>query len=238
MPAPVSHRVYDFYGRFYDAFEGLFRRRLQAAIAAAPFRPGDRVLDIGIGTGLSLDHYPSSVHVTGIDLSPTMLRQARRKLARGLVRSIARPSDTVLLQADALSLPFPDASFNLVFLSHVITTVADPRRCFAQALRVAREDATLILVNHFRSRFPLLAWVESAIDPICRQLGWRCDLSLEHLFTSFNVQGRHRTRFIRGKIFQIVYLQKSHGALRLVPVPGLTPPRPVRVSPLGGSPVF
>ena len=75
--------VYDSYGRFYDGLEFFFRRRLAKAIRHMPLRPGNRVLDIGVGTGLSLGYYPDSVEVTGLDLSAGMLAQAQRKVLQG-----------------------------------------------------------------------------------------------------------------------------------------------------------
>ena len=86
MSKRVSQRVYDLYGRFYDGFELLFRKRVGRAIRHTPLRPGDQVLDVGVGTGLSLEFYPETVDVTGIDLSPGMLAAARRRLAEATSR--------------------------------------------------------------------------------------------------------------------------------------------------------
>ncbi len=219
MSQAVASRVYDVYGRFYDGFEWFFKRRLARAIGAIPFMPGDRVLDIGVGTGLSLDHYPGFVHVTGIDLSAGMLQQAQRKVDSGRVRADAPPGDTELIQANALDLPFADNSFDVVFLSHVISTVPDPHKCLAEAIRVGRDDALLVLVNHFRSSMPVVNWVESAIDPLCRKLGWRCDLSLEELLAPAGVKNPEAVNKVGGWIFRIAYLQKCREGLRLVAMP-------------------
>jgi phosphatidylethanolamine/phosphatidyl-N-methylethanolamine N-methyltransferase len=219
MGQVIANRVYDVYGRFYDAFEMLFKRRLGRAISSIPLHSGDRVLDVGIGTGLSLEYYPSYVHVTGLDLSPGMLRQAQRKLDEGLVRAYAPRRDTELLQGDALNLPFPDNSFDAVLLSHVVTTVPDPQRCMAEAMRVAREHAYIVLVNHFRSPYPVLSWLETAIDPICRKLGWRSDLSLEQLLESVQATDAGRREVVKGFIFRIAFLQKRDGKLHLIPIP-------------------
>jgi phosphatidylethanolamine/phosphatidyl-N-methylethanolamine N-methyltransferase len=214
LAAPVANRVYDFYGRFYDLFQMLFKRRLGRAIAALPLPPGSRVLDIGVGTGLSLEFYPANLRVTGIDLSAGMLRQAQRKLGAGHLRSRTPRNHIQLLQADALHLPFRDASFDAIILSHVISTVTDPQRCLSEALRVARDHATIALVNHFRSRYPAMNWLESAIDPFCRRLGWRCDLSLNELLACVNVP-RHASS--SGNLFfQTIYLQKLRNTVRVV----------------------
>ncbi len=90
----------------------------------------------------------------------------------------------------------------------------------AQALRVARDGASIILVNHFRSRWPVLNWLESAIDPICRRLGWRTDLSLEALLDTANVErGAERGE---GTLFRIVYLKKTRNAARVVTLPEIS----------------
>ena len=137
------------------------------------------------------------------------------------MRSAVRPDSprgcTQLMEGDALNLPFPSNSFDCVFLSHVISTVPDAKRCLTEAMRVARDGAHLVLVNHFRSPYPVISWIESAIDPICRKLGWRCDLSLESLLASANVTGNPRQR--KGLIFPIVYLQKHRGEVRIIPMP-------------------
>ncbi len=219
MSRVIASRVYDLYGRFYDSFEMLFKRRLAKAISAIPFHSGDRVLDIGIGTGLSLEYYPSHVKVTGIDLSPGMLHQAQRKLDEGFVRADCPHEDTQLIQADALNLPFPDKSFDVVFLSHVISTVPDPQRCLSEAFRVAHDHAHIVMVNHFRSDYPVLSWVESAIDPICRKLGWRCDLSARTLLAQGGVENLDLLPHAEGFIFRIIYLEKNKNTVRLAIMP-------------------
>jgi phosphatidylethanolamine/phosphatidyl-N-methylethanolamine N-methyltransferase len=219
MGKPIATKIYDLYGRFYDRAEVLWRKRLAKAIAGVPFRDDDRVLDIGVGTGLSLEFYPPNVHVTGIDLSAGMLRQAQRKLQDKTVRGDCRPEATQLIQGDALNLPFADKSFDMILLSHVVTTVPDPTRCLAEAFRVASDQSTIVLVNHFRNPYPVINWVETAIDPICRKLGWRSDLSMEELLRPAGVEGLNRARDAKGFIFRIVYLQKRRDVVRLVSLP-------------------
>ena len=221
MGKPIASKVYDAYGRFYDCFEMLFKKRLARAIGAIPFFQGDQILDVGIGTGLSLEFYPADVRVTGVDLSPGMLNQAQRKLDDGTVRAHSPREYTRLVEADALHLPFPDESFDCIFLSHVLTTVPDAQRCLAESIRVAREGAHIVLVNHFRSPYPVLSWLETAIDPLCRKVGWRSDLSLDDLLQASGVGGDFRER--KGIIFTLVYLQKHRDSVRVVPMPTPNP---------------
>ncbi len=105
MSGRISNRIYNAYGRFYDIFGFLFTRRLATAIAGMDLREGQRVLDIGIGTGLSLPFYPPRVRVTGIDLSAGMLRQAHAKLLRGRARADSPPTSPISFRPMRCSSP-------------------------------------------------------------------------------------------------------------------------------------
>src|SRR5687767_13292116 len=116
MQEASTRKIYDVHAMFYDAtFGRLVRRRIARAISHMSIAPSDRILDMGIGTGVSLDYYPTDRgHVVGIDLSGGMLRKAREKIReRGV-------TNAVVMQADALHLPFGDDTFDHVFMSHVI----------------------------------------------------------------------------------------------------------------------
>src|SRR5256714_14239397 len=105
------------------------------AIAHMNLTPTDRVLDLGIGTGVSLNFYPQFGRVVGVDLSSGMLRQCRKKIAeRGL-------SHATVFQSDAMRLPFADDTFDHVFISHVISVVSDPYQLVREAQRGARPGA-------------------------------------------------------------------------------------------------
>ena len=212
MSKRISQRVYDLYARCYEGFELLFRRGVGRAIRHMPLRPGDQVLDVGVGTGLSLEFYPQTVDVTGIDLSVGMLAAARKRLEEGKVR-VGCEGRTRLIQGDALNLPFRDGAFDGVFMSHVVATVPDPHRAMREAVRVVRDRGWVVMVNHFQSRYPAVSWVEMAIDPICRPLGWRCDLSLAALLGPLGVQ---RPRAAFGWTFQTVFLQKRGDGIVVV----------------------
>jgi phosphatidylethanolamine/phosphatidyl-N-methylethanolamine N-methyltransferase len=214
MSRIASSRIYDFYSGFYDVFEILFRRRIGRAMARIPFQQGDRVLDIGVGTGITLRYYPEFVHVTGVDNCIRMLSMADKKIRDGLVQAPTR-----LLQADALELPFPGRKFDVVVLSHVIATVRDPQRCLAEALRVTRDQGFILLINHFRSTNPWMDRLETWIDPLCRRLGWRNDLRREDLLANAGVRQAGHADPARGKVFQTVYLQKQGDTARVISLP-------------------
>jgi phosphatidylethanolamine/phosphatidyl-N-methylethanolamine N-methyltransferase len=164
---PHESRLYYEFSHLYDLiFRRVFYPRIAMVIRSLAIEPGARVLELGVGTGLSLDAYPSHAHVTGIDLAPDMLERAQDKINRNGWRHIA------LEQGDALNLQFPDDSFDYVMAFHVVSVVPNPRRMMTEARRVCRPGGMITVINHFRSPNPALARVAHVIDPVTRWLGW------------------------------------------------------------------
>lgn len=116
-----------------------------------------RLLDIGVGTGLSLPHYPPEVEVVGIDYSRPMLRHAMSWRGR---------AGAELVQADAERLPFADRSFDSVAFSLCLCTIPDPQRAIREALRVARPGAPMVFLEHVRSHLLPVALIEDVITPL------------------------------------------------------------------------
>jgi phosphatidylethanolamine/phosphatidyl-N-methylethanolamine N-methyltransferase len=174
MQEASTRKIYDVHAMFYDAtFGRLVRRRIARAISHMPIRPDDVILDLGIGTGVSLDYYPTDRgRVIGVDLSSGMLRKAREKVReRGL-------HNAVVFQADAMRLPFADDTFDHVFMSHVISVVSDPYTLIQEAQRVAKPGGRIVMVNHFQSTNRFIALVEKWLCPCAPSWGgaatWRC----------------------------------------------------------------
>ena len=164
---PHESRLYYEFSHLYDLlFRHVFYPRIATVIRSLAVEPGARVLELGVGTGLSLAAYPRHCHVTGIDLAPDMLERAQDKVNRNGWRHIT------LEQGDALSLKFPDDSFDYVMAFHVVSVVPDPDRMMAEARRVCRPGGVITLINHFRSPKPGLARLQRTIDPVTRWLGW------------------------------------------------------------------
>src|SRR5438034_1572637 len=166
-------RVYENIAWFYDLTFGpaLHPGRVDA-IRRMAIRPGDRVLEVGVGTGINAALYPTDCSVTGIDLSSSMLEKARERVARKGVRNVR------LLQMDAANLKFADDSFDIVYAPYVISVVPDPVGVAREMRRVCRPGGRIIVLNHFRSRNPAMAWIERIISPFTVHIGFKSDLDL------------------------------------------------------------
>jgi phosphatidylethanolamine/phosphatidyl-N-methylethanolamine N-methyltransferase len=172
-------------------------------------RETDRVLDLGIGTGTSLNFYPKHARVTGIDLSSGMLRQANKKL-----RELDLPY-AHLVQANALQLPFEDNCFDHVFISHVISVVSDPYTVVREAQRVAKPGKRIIILTHFQSTTRFIALVEKWLCPLCTKLGWRSDLALQDLVRRTGVEVDYRYKLESIDLWETVVFTNTKSALAL-----------------------
>lgn len=170
MAADISRAgVEKAYGRWapvYDlVFGKVFDAGRQSTIAEAD-RIGGRILDVGVGTGLSLSDYSRTTKICGVDISEPMLRKAQAR-----VRALRLSNVEVLSVMDAKNLAFPDKFFDAVVAQYVITAVPDPEGTLDEFVRVLKPGGELILVNHIGAERPQL--FELAFAPIARRLGWR-----------------------------------------------------------------
>jgi phosphatidylethanolamine/phosphatidyl-N-methylethanolamine N-methyltransferase len=166
-------KVYENLAWAYDFTMGpaLQAGRLQA-IQGMGIKGGDRVLEVGVGTGINALLYPTDCDVTGIDLSASMLDKARERVARKGLTNVR------LLEMDAANLKFADGSFDIVYAPYVISVVPDPVAVVYEMRRVCRPGGRIIVLNHFRSTNPLVAKVERMISPFTVHIGFKSDLDL------------------------------------------------------------
>jgi phosphatidylethanolamine/phosphatidyl-N-methylethanolamine N-methyltransferase len=171
--AAVETSSYDNIASVYDWTYGpaLHAGRL-ASIKKLRLRPGDEVLEVGVGTGLNAALYPRFVSVTGIDVAEEMLEKAEQRLAARDVRNVR------LVQMDAARLDFPDNSFDLVYAPYVINVVPDPVAVATEMHRVCRPGGCFVILNHFLSSNRFAAWVERLISPLTVHAGFKSDVDL------------------------------------------------------------
>ena len=169
--------AYRRYAAVYDAVFGpVLQPGRKAVLQALRLRPGERVLEVGVGTGLSLPLYPRDVSITGIDVSSEMLDKARRRVARQRLANVE-----ALLEMDAERMSFADASFDKVVAMYVVSVVERPDRLLAELHRVCRPHGEIFLVNHVRSDNRFIAAVEKGLARFSDKLGFRPDFELRDM---------------------------------------------------------
>jgi phosphatidylethanolamine/phosphatidyl-N-methylethanolamine N-methyltransferase len=172
----VIEKAYARWALVYDALCGPFFLSGRRAAALAARSVGGRILEIGVGTGLSFDDYDETTEITGIDMSGPMIARARERLASGRY-----PHVKELLVMDAHDMAFPGASFDCVVGQFVITLVEDPERVLGECARVLKPNGQIILVNHLYSERGLAAAVERLLAQKARKLGLRPEFPFQRL---------------------------------------------------------
>lgn len=170
----LIEKVYRQLAKIYDvAFGALLQSGRERAIRAIAADRQLRVLEIGIGTALTVPEYPANCKIVGLDFSAAMLAKATSR-----IQALGAANRVVLLQADATHLPFADGFFDVVFAPYVMSVVTNPLGVGREANRVCRPDGRVVLLNHFRSERPALATFDRVLSPLTRYAGFRTDLQL------------------------------------------------------------
>lgn len=163
-------KAYALWAPVYDlVFGAVFERGRRAATAAAE-RVGGRILEVGVGTGISLPGYSPQNRIIGIDLSEAMLRKARRRVAELALTNVEK-----LEVMDAEHLSFADASFDVVVATHVISTVPNPEAALDECARTLRPGGEMILLSRIGADAGLRHLIERLLQPIVCRLGWRAE---------------------------------------------------------------
>jgi phosphatidylethanolamine/phosphatidyl-N-methylethanolamine N-methyltransferase len=167
-------KAYARWAPVYDlVFGQVFERGRLAAIAAAE-RVGGRILEVGVGTGISLPRYSRNCQICGVDISEPMLRKAHER-----VEEFGLSNVEGLWVMDAESLEFPDASFDVVAAQHVVSTVPNPEAALDEFARVLKPGGEIILVSRVGAEAGLRHSFEHWFQPAARKLGWRSEFSFE-----------------------------------------------------------
>src|SRR5882757_849983 len=167
-------KAYDRWAPVYDlVFGPVFDRGRQASIAAAE-RVGGRILEVGVGTGISLPDYSRANRIFGVDISEAMLRKAHER-----VSELGLSHVEGLEVMDAERLAFPDASFDVVVAQYVITAVPNPEAALDEFARVLKPGGEIILCSRVGAEAGLRRALEKWFAPAARKLGWRTEFSFE-----------------------------------------------------------
>lgn len=175
MKSDAIKRVYGRAAGFYDVVFGPIadfgRKRVVAEINQLP---GGRLLEVGVGTGISLSHYKQEHHITGIDLSPEMLDRARRRAKEGALSNVE-----ALEVMDAEAMSFEDSSFDTVVAMYVMSVVPSPEKVIAEMQRVCKPGGKIFIVNHFSESSGIMSRIEKFLEPYSDSLGWSPHFPLE-----------------------------------------------------------
>ena len=161
-------QAYDRWAPVYDlVFGGVFSKGRQAAIQATN-RIGGRVLEVGVGTGISLPLYASNLRIFGTDISEAMLQKAKKRVADLRLKNVEG-----LAVMDAEKLEFPDDSFDVVMAQYVVTAVPDPEAALDEFARVLRPGGELIILTRVSADAGVRRFIERRLQPVVRPLGFR-----------------------------------------------------------------
>jgi phosphatidylethanolamine/phosphatidyl-N-methylethanolamine N-methyltransferase len=195
MDYETIKRAYAILSPVYDLiFDKVFYPGRVRAINLLEIAPGDKILEVGVGTGLNLPLYPRDCDITGIDISEEMLRKAEQRMA-DLMMSKAR-----MLVMDGSQLEFPDNSFDKVIATYVISAVPDPVGTLLEMRRVCKPSGHLVILNHFKSDNPVIGMFEKLLAPVCTKIGFTTELKLAPLLerVALSPEQLHRVNLLNG----------------------------------------
>ena len=183
MDEQAVRSAYRRWAPFYDNTFGRFTTEGRRHAVEMINKRAGRVLEVGVGTGLSLAYYGSHLEIVGIDLSPEMLGKAREKVAEEGLDNV-----TGLHEMDAGELKFADASFDTVVAMYTITVVPEPEKVMRELARVCKVGGQVTLVNHFSQDEGVRGWVERRMAPFGDKLGWRPVFDLDRVMVCENLK--------------------------------------------------
>jgi len=206
MDATSVQAAYSRWAKVYDwTFGFLVGAARRRAIELMELKPGDRAIEIGVGTGLSLPMVPDGCHLVGVDFSRPMLERALTRL-----RGNGTPPQAALVEADGVCLPFADDTFDAALAPFVVSAAPDPVALLHEMLRVCRPGARLVVVNHFAARNPILAKLERGASAVTsRVFGFHADFPLEPLFEEAGIEIDHVERAMTLGGWQAVTFTRS-----------------------------
>lgn len=176
--------AYRRYAGIYDALFGpIFHPGRKMIIETLGCRRNERILEVGVGTGLSLPLYPVYANVTGIDVSQEMLEKARQRVAEQNLEQVE-----AIMEMDAENMRFADDSFDKVVAMYVVSVVPNPVRLVDEMCRVCKPGGEIFIVNHFHSRNAIIKGSETLLSPFSKLAGFRPNLDLNKFLQSTSLE--------------------------------------------------
>lgn len=196
MDLKAVQSAYKRYAAFYDYTFGKLLapgRELAVNLINATAEPQAKILEVGVGTGLSLPGYRKDLKITGVDVSREMLNKAQQR-----VQQFANDLDCLLLEMDAEKLNFPNSSFNCVVAMYVASVVPNLNDFLAEISRVCIPQGDIIIVNHFSSANTLVNKTERILSPFQKYLGFRPDFPVAPIinYPHFKLRETYKTNLL------------------------------------------
>lgn len=189
-------RAYAMVSPVYDLlYDRIFYPGRVEAIRLLEARPEERILEVGIGTGLTLPLYPRHCHLVGVDLSAEMLKRAKERVQQFAITHVR------LVMMDAMRMGFSDNTFHHVLAAYVISAVPDPVQVLREIRRVCRPGGHIVILNHFKSEHPFMGALEELMAPLTTRLGlFKPDLQLTPLLERVGLvpEQIHRVNILKG----------------------------------------
>ena len=184
MSGEYAEKLYNRFSSFYDLIYGLkiFDNGRELVPEVLDLFPGARLLEVGVGTGLSVPLLPRNIEITAIDVSQKMLNQTRKRLGSLDIYNVQ------LFKMDAMHLEFPDNSFDRILAAYFISKVPDPVKIILEMKRVCRPEGKLVFLNHFQCEVPAIAVLEKFFSPLFYRLGFYTGLELQELMAQTGLE--------------------------------------------------
>jgi phosphatidylethanolamine/phosphatidyl-N-methylethanolamine N-methyltransferase len=199
-------KVYRVWAKYYDKVYVRLLARAQREAVDAAVACGRDILEIGVGTGLTLPYFPADRRVTGVDLSFDMLKVAKAKVTE---RGLSAVQGLAVM--DACRLGFADESFDAVTAQFVITLVPSPEQALDEMDRVLKPGGEIVISSRLVDPDAPTAFLWSALAPLAKAVGWSTDFKVSRLTDWARATGRYDTVHVGRGYFKVVRLKKRAG---------------------------
>jgi phosphatidylethanolamine/phosphatidyl-N-methylethanolamine N-methyltransferase len=203
MELEAVSKTYARWAPFYDWTFGFMLTSARKRTIALANAAGGSLLEVGVGTGLTLPLYADSVAVSGFDYSGEMLEKARERVARHGLTNVRS-----LLKMDARHIEFPDASFDQVVAMHVLSVVPEPERVMGEIERVLKPGGQVIILGHFADGGGLLGLTERLLKPFANRIGWHSDFERAQVLGAASLSLESERRLSPFGIMTLMVLRK------------------------------